>query len=344
MGSLWRRRVASVGVPRQECGTAGKVESGQIGIFLGSPDLRHLARAWVPGPALLLARGLGTRCAGPRPRSPRGSLPDQATARHRQAGARLGAGGAEVRGEVLAVLSPTPVGTKRPPGVRPSRNLGGRPGSGWAGAGGSVTTVGAVVASWPAEPWPRFTVAESGKGPRGLGASRVVEPRDRRPGPEAWLLGVPIGTHSDGVPSSPTAPSAIPTTSPPPWPRLRLAPGPGEGGRDALRCGAVLQGGKRGDRAGPGGGPARAELVPPSHPIPAGPCRAGRDPPPGRGATKRGCPLGPARVTVPEVRRRLVAVLPLPARSPSQPDWSRTAPAACPPGRDRVAAETGWDR
>jgi len=59
--------------------------------------------------------------------------------------------------------------------------------------------VGAVVASWPAEPWPQFAVTEGEQGPRvdDWGRARVVEPRDRRPGPEAWLLGVPIGTHSD---------------------------------------------------------------------------------------------------------------------------------------------------
>src|SRR5579875_1858628 len=40
---------------------------------------------------------------------------------------------------------------------------------------------------------------------------------------------------------------------------------------------------QRGERAGPGGGPARAELVPPPHLVPAGSCRAGRDPKPGGG-------------------------------------------------------------
>src|SRR5579875_589697 len=40
---------------------------------------------------------------------------------------------------------------------------------------------------------------------------------------------------------------------------------------------------QRGERAGPGGGPARAELVPLPHLVLAGPCRAGRDLKPGGG-------------------------------------------------------------
>jgi hypothetical protein len=218
MGSLWRRRVASVGVPRQECGTAGKVESGQIGIFLGSPDLRHLARAWVPGPALLLARGLGTRCAGPRPRSPRGSLPDQATARHRQAGARLGAGGAEVRGEVLAVLSPTPVGTKRPPGVRPSRSWGAGPDQGGLAPGAPSRRLG----RW--SPAGRPSPGRSSRLPR---ASRGHEDWGRAGSSSRATDGLVPRPGSSGSPSEP-APMGCPPRPPLPQRsrRPRLLPGP----------------------------------------------------------------------------------------------------------------------
>jgi hypothetical protein len=52
---------------------------------------------------------------------------------------------------------------------------------------------------------------------------------------------------------------------------------------------------ERGDRAGPGRGPALAELVPPPHPVPAGPCLAGLDPKPGRGGASRGGPFGPGQ-------------------------------------------------
>jgi hypothetical protein len=68
---------------------------------------------------------------------------------------------------VLKGLPPTPVGIKRLSGVEPSPNPGAAPDRGAAGAGGSATTVGAVVASWPDEPWPRSTVAEGEEGATG---------------------------------------------------------------------------------------------------------------------------------------------------------------------------------
>jgi hypothetical protein len=114
-----------------------------------------------------------------------------------------------------------------------------------------------------------------------------------------------------GSPPRPPLPqrSRRPRLRPGPGPDRGLAPGPGEGGRDALRRGAVSRGGEEGDRAGPGRGPALAELVPPPHPVPAGPCLAGFDPKPGGGAS-RGCPSGLASSTVPEVCRLLAVALP----------------------------------
>jgi hypothetical protein len=94
-----------VGVRRQECGTAGRVESGQIGVFsgipserMGSPDRCHLARARVPGAALLPARGLGTRCVGPRPRSRKGSASRPSRSPPSLCGSPPGYRGAEARG------------------------------------------------------------------------------------------------------------------------------------------------------------------------------------------------------------------------------------------------------
>ncbi len=66
---------------------------------MGSPGRRHVARASAPGPAPVPARGLvqrpGASGQGQGPRG--GELPDQAGAGDRQAGARLGAGGAGTR-------------------------------------------------------------------------------------------------------------------------------------------------------------------------------------------------------------------------------------------------------
>src|SRR3990170_4167245 len=46
------------------------------------------------------------------------------------------------------------------------------------------------TASWPADQWQRFSVAEGEKGPRvyDWGCVRVIESRHQLPGPEVWLL------------------------------------------------------------------------------------------------------------------------------------------------------------
>jgi SRSO17 transposase len=204
---------ASVGVQRQECRTTGKVENCQIGVFLTYATSRghvfldrrlYLPEAWCNDPV---------RRA--KAKVPEGvsfqTKPEHAIAMLEHAWAQgvpmRWVTGDEVygdasslretverhgRGYVLAVSSPTPVGTERPPEVGPSRNPGGRPRTRVRLAPGAplTTTVGTVVASWPAERWQRFPVAEGEKGPRAYdwGRARVVEQRDRRPGPEVWLL------------------------------------------------------------------------------------------------------------------------------------------------------------
>ena len=59
-------------------------------------------------------------------------------------------------------------------------------------AEGSPTaeTVASVIASQPSESWQRLTVSEGEKGPRTYDWTcvRVVESRDKLPGPESWLL------------------------------------------------------------------------------------------------------------------------------------------------------------
>ncbi len=78
-------------------------------------------------------------------------------------------------------MPPTPVGTKRLSGVEPSREPGGRPRIRVRLVPGALPRmVGAVVASWPAEFWPRSTVTEGEGGAtgRGVGGARVTESRD----------------------------------------------------------------------------------------------------------------------------------------------------------------------
>jgi hypothetical protein len=133
------------------------------------------------------------------------------------------------------------------------------------------------------------------------GRSPGLEPHDRLPGPGVWH---PIGTHFDGAPSSPVAPSATPTTSPPPWPDRGLALGPGEGGRDTVcrePCCKETKGERGRDQRRSGTGRASTATS-------SGPCRAGRDPKPGGG--EKGCPFSLVSVTVPEGRRLLVVALP----------------------------------
>jgi len=234
------------------------------------------------------------------------------------------------RGEVLQACHPRPSGPSVCLGWSPPANPGAGPGSGCGWCRGLCHDGWAVVASWPAEFWPRSTVTEGEGGAtgRGVGGARVVEPRDWLPGPGVWHLGVPIGTHADGVPSSPAAPAATPTTSPPPWPDRGLALGPGEGGRDALCRGAVLQRGE-----GRGGGTRRSGTGRASTVTSSGPCR----PLPGwpRSQARRrgkGCPSGLVSVTVPAVRRRLVVALPLPAHARGWPQMMPLGHGSRPTG------------
>jgi SRSO17 transposase len=95
-------------------------------------------------------------------------------------------------GYVLAVASSTPVWTRRPPLAEPVLKTGGRPRTKARLAEGARPwkTVAQVVASWPASRWERFAVTEGEKGPRvdEWARSRVIERRDKLPGPEVWLL------------------------------------------------------------------------------------------------------------------------------------------------------------
>jgi SRSO17 transposase len=203
----------SAGVARQYTGTAGKVDNAQVGTFLSyaSPkghvflDRRlFLSQAWANDQARRQAAKVPDEVVFE-------TKPQQALAMLQHAWA-LGVPmrwvtGDEVYGDscdfragvqasghgyVLAVASTTPVWTRRPPLAEPALKTGGRPRTKARLAAGAPPwkTVAEVVARWPASRWERFAVAEGEKGPRDYdwARSRVIERRDKLPGPEVWLL------------------------------------------------------------------------------------------------------------------------------------------------------------
>ena len=93
---------------------------------------------------------------------------------------------------VLAVSCHTPVWRERPPLEEPVSGAMGRPRTRprLAQGASSAETVAAVIASQASESWQRLTLSEGEKGPRSYDWTcvRVVESRDKLPGPESWLL------------------------------------------------------------------------------------------------------------------------------------------------------------
>jgi SRSO17 transposase len=203
----------SVGVKRQYCGTAGKVDNCQIGTFLiyaSSQGFTFLdRRLYLPE----------EWCADTERRT-EAKVPNEVEFRTKpqQAGEMLkyawDAGvpmrwvtGDEVYGDapalrdsisetgrwyVLAVSSHTPVWIERPQVEGLTSGPKGRPRTKPRLAAGAepASTVKAVAASWPARQWRSLTVAQGEKGPivYDWGIARVVESREGLPGPDAWLL------------------------------------------------------------------------------------------------------------------------------------------------------------
>ena len=203
----------SVGVKRQYSGTAGKVENCQIGTFLSyattkghmfldrrlylpkewCSDLERREQAKVPTDVIFQTK------------------PEQAMAmlEHAwQAGVPMRwVAGDEVYGDstelrdliarherwyVLTVRTPTPVWPERPQVVEPESQERGRPRTKVRLAEGapSAIPVKEVVASWPESRWQSLTVAEGAKGliTYDWVCQRIVESRNRLPGPDAWLV------------------------------------------------------------------------------------------------------------------------------------------------------------
>jgi SRSO17 transposase len=203
----------SVGVQRQYSGTAGKVENCQIGVLLSYAT---------PQGHVFLDRRLYLPeewCDDPQRRG-RAKVPEevrfqtkseQAIAMLEQAWERgvpmRWVAGDEVYGDatllrdtvtehgrlyVLAVSRITPVWTEKPAEEEPGQPVTGRPRTRRRLAPGAPksTTVQAVAAAWRESAWQRFAVAEGEKGPRlyDWACQRVIESRERLPGPEAWLV------------------------------------------------------------------------------------------------------------------------------------------------------------
>jgi SRSO17 transposase len=208
-----KKGIKSVGVKRQYTGTAGKVENCQVGVFL---------TYFTPGGRTFLDRRLylpqdwcedeGRRCEA--------QVPDEVTFKTKpelavemlehawaQGVPMAWVTGDEVYGDaphvrdavsrggkryVLAVSYHTPVWRERPPLEEPVDGAMGRPRTRPRLAKGApaAETVAVVIAAQPSESWQRLTVSEGEKGPRTYDWTRVrvVESRNKLPGPESWLL------------------------------------------------------------------------------------------------------------------------------------------------------------
>jgi SRSO17 transposase len=203
----------SVGVKRQYSGTAGKIENCQIGTFLSyatakghvfldrrlylpaewCDDAERRAQAKVPEdvvfqtkPAQALAMLAQAWQAGTPMRWVAG---DEIYGESTALRDGIAAGG---RWYVLGVRTVMPIWTERPPVVEPAPQKRGRPRTRVRLAEGapSATTAKEVVARWPASRWQSLTVAEGEKGliTYDWACQRVVESRDKQPGPGAWLI------------------------------------------------------------------------------------------------------------------------------------------------------------
>ena len=209
-----KRGKRSAGVKRQYSGTAGKVENCQIGTFLSYATAKgHVfldRRLYLPEEAW--CKDLERREQAKVPAEVNfQTKPEQAMAmlEHAwQAGVPMRwVAGDEVYGGspdlrdliarherwyVLTVKTSTPVWPERPQVVEPEPQERGQPRNKVRLAKGapSATTVKEVVASWSESRWQSLIVAEGEKGliTYDWACQRVVESRDRLPGPDAWLV------------------------------------------------------------------------------------------------------------------------------------------------------------
>jgi SRSO17 transposase len=207
-----KKGTKSVGVKRQYCGTAGKIENCQVGVFLTYCTRRGYTfldrRLYLP-----------EEWCQDWERRWQAQIPDEVTFQTKsQLAAQMlehawaqgvpmeWVTGDEIYGDdvkfrdrvaqagkqyVVAVSANAPVWRERQPVVVPFKGQTGRPRKKPRLADGAAAweAVSAVVAALPPQAWQRLAVGQGEKGPRSYdwAAVRIVEKRGAVPGPEGWL-------------------------------------------------------------------------------------------------------------------------------------------------------------
>ena len=208
-----KKGTKSVGVKRQYCGTAGKVENCQVGIFVTYCTRRgytfldrrlYLPEEWCQD----WQRRREARVPDEIPFRTKSQLAIQMLEHAWARGVPMEwVTGDEIYGDdtrvrdtvaqarkkyVLAVSASTPVWRERQAVEAPGKGQRGRPRKKPRLADGAATwePVSAVVAVLPRQAWQRLAVGQGEKGPRSYDWARVriLEKRGAVPGPEGWLL------------------------------------------------------------------------------------------------------------------------------------------------------------
>ena len=208
-----KKGTKSVGVKRQYCGTAGKIDNCQIGVFLTycagrgytfldrrlylpeewCEDRERRREACVPDKAMFRTKSqLAIQMlehAWARGVPMRWVTGDEVYGDNTRVRDRIAQAGKKY---VLAVSANTPVWRGRQPVVAPFKGQRGRPRKKPRLASGATAwePASAVVAALPYQAWRRLAVGQGEKGPRiyDWARVRIFEKRGAVPGPEGWLL------------------------------------------------------------------------------------------------------------------------------------------------------------
>ena len=203
----------SVGVKRQWCGTLGKTENCQVGVFLAYVSPRGYAfldrRLYLPEEwALDAPRREAAQVPEALSFRTKGQLALQMLETAWKRGVPMcWITGDEVYGDtptlreriateglqyVLAIANKTPAWTERPGIESPERYAFGRPRKHPRLAPGAPPSqsVAQIVAAWPEAQWQQLAIAAGEKGPRvyDWAAARIVIRKGKLPGEELWLL------------------------------------------------------------------------------------------------------------------------------------------------------------
>jgi SRSO17 transposase len=208
-----KKGTKSVGVKRQYCGTAGKIENCQIGVFLTYCSRRgytfldrrlYLPEEWCQDGE----RRRGARVPEQVVFQTKSQLAIQMLEHAWARGVPMAwLTGDEIYGDdtkvrdrvalarkkyVLAVSASTPVWRESQPIVMPLQGARGRPRKEPRLADGAAAwePVSKVIAALPFQAWKRLAVGQGEKGPRlyDWARVRIFEKRGAVPGPQGWLL------------------------------------------------------------------------------------------------------------------------------------------------------------